>query len=410
MKKQLVIYFLIILFLGITTTIVVLYGRGYRFIQDGEGIEVAGTGLLAATSIPEGAGIYVNGHLTSATNTTVNLRPGEYDVRIVKEGYFPWEKKITIQKEVVSIASALLFSTTPKLENITDSGVSNPVIDPSGTQIAFTVASQSARRNGVYILDMSSRPVLTLQSSSTQISDDTSDIFSQSLLSWSPDGKELIATISASTKVGLPATYIVSAERFNQIPQDVTQTIDAVNLTWQKQKEDKERSQMLGLKAKLRSLISENFKIISWSPNEAKILYLASESATLPLVIDPPLIGTNTTAENRSIEKDGIYVYDIKEDKNFQININPSGIQPKDLQNPSQSPPLTWFPDSKHLIFVEDRKINIMEYDGTNKTVVYAGPFMDNYVFPWPDGSKLVILTNLGNENITPNLYTIGLK
>ena len=71
---------------------------------------------------------------------------------------------------------------------------------------------------------------------------------------------------------------------------------------------------------------------------------------------------------------------------------------------------LRWFPDSKHLIFVEDRKINIMEYDAANKTVIYAGPFINNYVFPWPDGSKLVILTNLGNEDIAPNLYTIGLK
>ncbi|MBI3093109.1 MAG: hypothetical protein HYZ02_02635, partial [Candidatus Levybacteria bacterium] len=68
------------------------------------------------------------------------------------------------------------------------------------------------------------------------------------------------------------------------------------------------------------------------------------------------------------------------------------------------------FPDSKHLIYVEEKKINILEYDGANKTTIYAGPFVDNYVFPWPNGSKLVVLTNLGNENIPPNLYTIGLK
>lgn len=405
-KKQFLLYFLILLFLGVGTTLVVLYGRGYRFTREQGKIEVLGTGLLAATSRPEGAGVFVNGHLTSATNATINLKPGEYNIKIVKEGYFPWEKKIKIQKEVVSTAYALLFSTTPKLESITDSGLAAPVIDPSGTQIAFTVASASARKNGIYILDTTARPILTLQSASTQIADDTVDAFSESLLSWSPDGKELIATISASRRVGLPATYLLNAKNFNQSPKDVTQTIEEVNLTWQKQKEDKEKSQMFGLKLTLKNLILENFKIISWSQDETKILYSASKSATLPLVIDPPLIGANSTPEERSIKKDSIYVYDIKEDKNFKIEVGSY----QGSQALSWFPRLTWFPDSKHLIFVDDRKINIMEYDGVNRTVIYAGPFLDNYVFPWPDGSKLVMLTNLGNENIVPNLYTIGLK
>jgi hypothetical protein len=51
-----------------------------------------------------------------------------------------------------------------------------------------------------------------------------------------------------------------------------------------------------------------------------------------------------------------------------------------------------------------------MDYDGQNKTTIYAGPFIDDYVFSWPDGSKILILTNLGNPSILPNLYTIGLK
>lgn len=410
MKKQLLLYFFILLSLSLGTTAVVLYGKGYRFTREEGKVEVLGTGLLAATSQPDGAAIFVNGHLTSATNTTINLRPGEYDIRIVKEGYFPWEKKITVQKGVVSFASSLLFSSTPKLEGITDTGVAAAAIDPSKTKVAFTVSDQPVRRNGVYVLDMSARPILTLQSASTQIADDTINSFSESLLSWSPDGKQLIATISASTQVRLPATYLLNAQNFNQSPQDVTQTIEGVNLTWQRQKEDKEKSLMMGLKTNLKNMISENFKIISWSPDETKILYLASQSASLPVVIKPPLVGTNSTPQERSIEKDSIYVYDFKEDKNFKIDIDGSDIKPQNLQDPSIPPQLTWFPDSKHLIFVDDGKINIMEYDGENKTVVYAGPFMDNYVFPWPDGSKLVILTNLGNVNSPANLYTIGLK
>jgi len=51
-----------------------------------------------------------------------------------------------------------------------------------------------------------------------------------------------------------------------------------------------------------------------------------------------------------------------------------------------------------------------MEYDGLNKITMWAGPFVDTFVFPWPTGGKFVIVTNLGNETIAPNLYTVSLQ
>ena len=392
MKKKIIIYTVILSFLILGTILVILYGKGYRFNLDQGKVGVSGTGLLVATSSPDSAGIYINGHLTTATNNTINLEPGQYYVKIVKAGYFLWEKKIKIQKEEVSKADALLLPTAPKLESITESGVGSPVIDPSFTKIAFTVSGQTPRKNGIYILDMSSRPVLTLQSSSTQIADDTIDTFSQAQLSWSPDAQELTATITNDQKS--TTTYLLKTS-FNQNPKDITEVLGSVKSTWDEQKQKKEKSQIDGLRPKLKKAILENFNILAWSPDEAKILYTASSSATLPIIIDPPLIGTNSTPQDRTLTKNLTYIYDLKEDKNYKIDVQT---------------PLSWFPDSNHLIFVNNRQIQIMEYDGTNKTTIYAGPFLDNYVFPWPDGRKIVILTNLGNPNISPNLYTIGLK
>ncbi len=398
MKKQFVISLFIFLFLVGATAIVVIFGKGYRFGFDKSKIQLAGTGLLVAKSNPDGASVFVNGHLTTATDNTINLFPGEYAIRIYKEGYFPWEKKIKIQQEVVAQADALLFPTAPKLESITASGVENPTIDPSQTRLAFTVASQSALKNGVYVLDMSSRSILTLQSSSTQLVNDTADTFSKAGLAWSPDGKQLVATISAAT------TYLLNANDFNQSPVDATATLINVQNTWQKDKAEKDEARVSTLKSSLKTMITKNFSIIAWSPDETKILYQASTSATLPIIITPRLIGVDTTPEERTIKEKMVYVYDTKEDKNFKIDVDPSL-----LQNTS-SPPLRWFSDSRHLIFVHDKKIDIMDYDATNVTTIYAGPFVDNYVFPWPNGSKMVILTNLGNPTILPNLYTISLK
>ncbi len=393
MKKQLLISLSVLSFLLIATTLVVLYSRGYRFWFEKGRPDISGTGLLVATSRPDGAQVFINDHLTTATDSTINLTPGEYDVKIFKDGYFPWTKHVTVQKEVVLKVDATLFPNAPKLESITTTGVQNPVIDPSLTQIAYTIASASARKNGVYVLDISSRSFLTLQSNATQIADDTSDVFSKSILSWSPDGKQLLASISA----GLNTTwYTLDATALNNSPKDITTTLDTLLSQWGNERLEKETAREVGLKKDLQTVVKNYFSNIQWSPDETRILYTASQSATIPTIIKPPLIGTNQTKEDREIKQGSIYVYDIKEDKNYKISDSPL--------------PLNWYFDSRHLIVVRNRKIDIVDYDGQNNTTVYAGPFINGYVFPFPNDAKIVMLTNLGNPDITPNLYTLELK
>lgn len=391
MRKEFIFPVALIGILLLATAFVVFYGEGYRFGFGQGKPDFFGTGLLVATSSPNGAQVFVNGHLTTATDNTLNLTPGDYTIRIFKDGYFPWEKNLKIKKEVVAKADALLFPNAPKLESITNIGIRNPVLDPSKTRLAYAVASQSARKNGIYILDLTTRPILTLQSSSTQVEDDTIDQFSNSTFAFSPDGSQLIATTSAKT------SYLLNSGGFNSNPQDVTATLGNVNADWQKQKAEKEKSRLDTLPTKLKKIISDNFNILEWSNDDTKILYEASSSALLPIAINPRLIDVDATPEQRQLEKGAIYVYDIKEDKNYKINIE----NPKNLH---------WFADSDHLIYVANQKINIMEADGGNNTTIYAGPFEDSFAFPWPDGSKVIILTNLGNPNIVPNLYTVSLR
>ncbi|HSW87748.1 MAG TPA: PEGA domain-containing protein [Candidatus Saccharimonadales bacterium] len=408
MKKQIFIPILIIIFLGLATTGVVLYGKGYQY-DPTQGL--IGTGILAASSNPEGAGVYINNHLQTATNNTVNLKPGSYDVMIKQDGYFPWEKTIAIQKGVVTKADARLFPTAPKLESITSTGIANPVIDPTFTKIAFVASpsggvNKDVKKNGIFVLDMSNHQLLPLQSSSTQIADDTTDLFSTAALSWSPDGKQIVASISANRKI--PTTYLLDATTLNQTPQDVTETMATVNSAWDKERLEKQTAQMNSLKPALRKIVNDNFTIIEWSPqpDETKILYQASASATIPQMITPAHIGRDTIPEERIIEKGNVYVYDIKEDQNFKILDAQTAEQ--ELENGQV--PIQWLPDGTHLLYTHDRKIDAMDYDGQNTITLWAGPFVDHFVFPWPDGNKIVILTNFNNDQILPNMYTIGLK
>ncbi|MDE2025066.1 MAG: PEGA domain-containing protein [Patescibacteria group bacterium] len=390
----------ILLFILIGTGLVIIYGKGYQINFTHGRPEIAGTGLLVTTSTPDGAQVFVNDHLTTATNNTINLAPGTYRVKIFKDGFFPWEKDLVVQKEVVSKADAWLISKTPKLESVTELGVTSPVVDPSGSKIAFTVASQSAKKNGIYVFTMNSSPILTLQSGLTQIIDDTTDTFSTASLSWSPDGQSLLATIP-TTDSRATTTYLLSATGFNTTPKDVTETLSTVLTQWNQDKEDKQHAQIVALPPKLRSVVGDNFTILSWSPDETKILYVASNSATIPQIITPALIGRDPISEQRTIQKGNVYIYDVTEDKNYFIAQD---------GNPEKLPNLSWIPDNKHLLYQHDKKIDVLEYDGSNTTTVYAGQFLDNFVTAWPSGDSFVILTNLGNSDTTPNLYTVTLK
>ena len=395
-NKQLLISIVIFVCLVIATIAVVLYGKGYRFGLGERKIELKGTGLLVAKSLPDGAQVLIDGKLKTATDNTINLPPGEYNLKIYKEGYFPWEKRIRIQTEVVTRTEALLIPTAPKLESISDLGARNPVIDPTLTKIAFTLASQSALRNGIYVFDMKSNPLLTLQSSSAQIIDDSFDKFSESNISWSPDGKDLIATVSALSL--FPNTYLLDTDRTNAPPNNINSTLISVDSTWSRIKNSRKKAVLDSLPKPVKKMAGLDFKILSFSPDQNKILYEASRSASLPIVIKPRLVGANSTPEVRSIEQGSIYVYDIKEDRNYKMDpVNFKGSY-------------SWFTNSKHIIFVKNKELHIMDFDGLNDTVVFAGPFVKEYLFPWPDATKIVILTNLGNSNITPNLYTISLK
>ena len=397
MKKTVLTTFLVLLFVGLASYIFILYGRGYRLNLGDKGNIVAGTGLLVLTSTPDGARTYINDNLTTATDDTINLPPGEYDIRIEKDGYYPWKKKITLKKEAVTKTDAVLFPTTPKLEATTLLGAEDPIMDESGSFAAYKVSSSSAENNGIYILSIN-RPILAIGSSSRQIISDRTDSFSTAKIEFSPDGMSLLATISHETTNRI---YLLRTDQTNAEPQNVTFTIAQVRAQWEELKRQQVEKLTRTLPQVSRAFMISYFSGMKTSPEGDKIFYIASESATMPEFIKPALPSTNSTPENRKLTKGSVYVYQLKEDKNY-LFYQPDGI--------SNLPNFIWYPSSSHLIFVEGKRIVSMEYDGGNKTTLYSGPFDPLFVYPWPDSSGLLIKTNLNDETVPANLYKVGLR
>ena len=99
--------FFIIIFL-IVAPLIILYASGYKLRS---GFAIQKTGALIIATKPKGASIYLNNKLQqdflknifSRTKTfTVtpakikNLLPEEYTVKLALNGYWPWEKKVSV--------------------------------------------------------------------------------------------------------------------------------------------------------------------------------------------------------------------------------------------------------------------------------------------------------------------------
>lgn len=408
-----------------TSALVIMYGRGYRLRPTGDKL-VNATGLLSTTSDPTGAQVFIDGKLTGATASSPSVDPGNHTIRIAKDGYLSWQKDVHIEKEVVSRADAFLFPINPSLSPLTNSGIIKPVLSPDGSKVVYLTPAKEENGNLIdgytmWIYELADR-TLGFNRDPRHVADIEASInIDTATIQWSPDSTELLFTTPTFSR-------LYKTGRTNDM-QVVSQTVSSLLDDWQLEETDKRQKQLSAFKQDFINIATSSAKVISFSPDETKVLYEATASATIPSIINPPLIGANSTQEQRVIKPGNIYVYDSKEDKNYFL-LEKKEIAPpltptptvrgqkklpiqdiKEALQPASVYHIYWFPTSRHVILALNKKIDIMEYDRTNWVTVYAGPFEDHFVAPWPGGSRIVVVTNL-NPGSSPlsNLYTVNLR
>lgn len=390
-----------ILFVVVVGFAVSMLARGYRF--DSKKFSLKPTGLLVATSNPDGAQILVNRELESATNATISLPPETYDIEIKKEGYLPWKKRLTIKKEEVTRADAILFPAAPSLNALTFSGVTSPTLSPDGTKIVFGIPSEDEEKIGLWIMEIGNLPI-GFSSDPRRISNIDP---ASANWAWSPDSRQLLVTMAANK-------FVVPVGSFTPQKQLVNlqgTKLDKILEEWKIEKEKRLTARSSRLPDRMKDIIEKKASKVSFSLDGDKVLYTASGSATIADNLIPALPGASTQKQERGIKDGQTYVYDVKEDRNFLITTDKT-IRYNELSSASNTQPiLDWFTTSNHLILVEQNKITIMDHDGTNRQAVWSGPFEFPFAIPYPNSSRLLMLTKLGagNGNI-PNLYAVILK
>jgi hypothetical protein len=440
------IFFATVLFVVLGTYFVIRYAKGDRLGNTGV---IKGTGLLSANSFPSSAQVYINGRLTTATDNTLNLDPGEYQVEIKKDGFHSWSKTMTITPELVTPTNAQLFPVSPALEPLTYTGALSPTPSSDGNLLVFAVASSSAStKNGLYIQELSSSPI-TLNKNARQIAQTTPEHdYALAQFVFSPNSSEILVSFPSG------ANLLLDSATFND-PQelvDVTWQLSTILSDWELELARVERVRLLQLPSFFQDIATRSGQLsnLYFSPDGKKLLYQAKANLSVPDSLIPALPATSTQKQARELTSNTWYVYDLIEDKNFFIakdllatssavsklmllsSLDP--IPAETTSSPSAfkrlqdnvsrdttfklltaqysaiySGNLQWYPDSAHIISHQDNKIEILEYDGTNRLTLYAGPFDNSIVYPWPDGSKVITRIQF-SEGTIPNLYTIKLK
>lgn len=126
----------------VATPLLILYASGYRL---DDAFKIASTGGIFVSAPQSGTAIYIDGELIRKTSAfqknafVQNLRPGEYNISVSKDGYQGWEKRLSVFPETVTEGHSFLLKTLPVLVEI------KPLIS-SVSPTATTSATSTARQ------------------------------------------------------------------------------------------------------------------------------------------------------------------------------------------------------------------------------------------------------------------------
>lgn len=357
MSKRFIITIVSLVIIAVAAGAAIFFARGYRLSTNEK--RIVGTGIVNISSEPDAASVFVDGHLTTATNATISsLTPKTYSIKVQKEGFIPWEKSVTVKEGLVTELKIALFPAIPTIYPLTVYGVLNPTLSPDGSKLGFVVPS--GKKAGVWVWTMvKNQPIAFVRSSEPhQIATNTAVDFSKATLKFSPDSKQVLATVGSNY-------YLLESENLNSEPKDITAVLNSTLNAWEDDTKTKDASRIDTIRDKSTRKIASDSANLSWSPDETKFMA-------------------------------DLKVYDLDDNKNYPL------------------PPAkkhVWLPDSRHIILVEENSISLVDFDGTNKAVIYAGKFEDSFVFPWPDSSRLVMVSSFPTPTASePNLYGINLR
>lgn len=365
------------------TTILFLYTYGFRVDSlENQNVDLTKTGMISAKSIPDGASVYIDEKLITATDDTVpGITPGIHTLKITKNGFTTWQKDIEVFEEFVTDITAILVAQSPRFEPLTTTGARSPQISPTLSKLAFF--SQDPEDPGIWVIPLSQGGLSLFKSNPNVVLEDTVlTKYSEGLsIEWSPEEDSLLVEGNSGI------FYLVDLETSSA---EAVGSPDIIKDEWDAALLEKrlEFTDQIILSQEIKDLAVS--KQAMWSPDEKKFLYTDDSGEFIQYKVynmeEPLPVG------------------ETRETTVFTTNSS------------DPQPAVSWYSDSFHLISVEgniavDKKgtIYITRIDGTNKTELYNNTLHSDAVYSAPGGDKVIIWTSFKSGDQT-DLYTVSIR
>ncbi len=196
LKLRRFLYILFILAFLIIAPLICLYASGYKLKS---GYKIQKTGILILDSKPAGANIFLNGkpqqlflekyffqkksYITTPAKIK-SLLPGDYDIRLELNGYWPWQKKLSIKPGKTTFAEDIfLFKDTLPLLKI-NGAFNNLSLSPNEKYFIL----QDNNNTTLFNLTNDEKEIYRISTSTILKSESDSAAYS-----WSPDSQRVIA-------------------------------------------------------------------------------------------------------------------------------------------------------------------------------------------------------------------------
>ena len=288
-KTRRIILCSVIIFFILIAPVIILYSLGYSF--DWQEKKVVLTGGLYIKSIPKRATVYINDKPKKETPVFIKrLAPKYYQIKVTKEGFHEWSKKLKIESKLVTeVKDILLIPINPEIEIINEK-------NPDNFSLKEYIISKTTVSNDVFYIN---KPSYILYKT-----DKDNSFQEQISLTPLPENQEYEIIISDNQQIAVLS--------------------------------DSDQLYILNSETKNFKLIKENVQQAQFSYDNEKLLYYTSNEIWI------------------------YYLNNNEQDKKMGEHELITRLSQKIKQ-------AIWYKTNKHIIFLVNQKIKIIELDSRDE-------------------------------------------
>lgn len=209
------------------TPLILLYTGGYRL---SDGWNITKTGGIYIYSPASGSEIFLNNDFQKQTNILQsgvfiqNLKPTKYSALVAKEGYWPWQKQLTVEQQLVTEVRAFLIPQSPQGKTLLR-GPLDSIYAPINNVLIFEEIKNRTRKI-VFYLPHSGEFLTNFSSDTAQILSSTQKISSV----YSTDNVVYVRRGQKTIKAEVDSSANTVKASYDAIPENLMADEKALNM------------------------------------------------------------------------------------------------------------------------------------------------------------------------------------